>query len=348
MKMIWKSAGIGARDYVLPPLYMTSEEIESQLSSLYERCKLPQGRLALQTGIERRGYWPLETAPSEIAQDVGEKVLAQFEREGGKREEIDLLIYSSVCRDFLEPATAAKVHQLLGLSPQCQIFDLSNACLGMLSATTLAAQMVESGSHRLALIVSAENSAPLLFKTLERFQTQTHYNRQTLKPEFASLTIGSAGVAWMVSTPSVLTHRSLLKLDRATTLTDSSAADLCRGQGTREGLQMFTESEKLLEFGLELAKKNWDRLEADLSILKVIPHQVGQHHRRLMLQRLSLGSHVQDFSTVEQFGNTGSAALPLTFLVHEKEHQAFSRAEKLAFLGIGSGLTSTMLQVQMP
>ena len=92
--------------YQEPPIFMTSEEMEEKLAPLYERAKLPFGRLELQTGIKRRGFWPNKTRPSSIASQAAEKILSAY-----PREKIDLLIHASVCRDFLEPATAAQVQR---------------------------------------------------------------------------------------------------------------------------------------------------------------------------------------------------------------------------------------------
>ena len=159
--MIFNSLRLHSYAYEEPENYYTSVEIEDQLSDLYTRAKLPQGRLELQTGIKRRGFWPKGTSPSSIATKAAEKILKNF-----PRDKVDLLLHASVCRDFLEPATAAKVHFNLKLSPHCMISDLSNACLGVLSSILMAGQMIERGVIKTALIVSGENSGPLLEETI--------------------------------------------------------------------------------------------------------------------------------------------------------------------------------------
>ena len=328
--------------YEEPELYLTSDEIEVQLSDLYERAKLPAGRLELQTGIKRRGFWKKGTPPSSIATKAAEKILKSF-----PREKIDLLLHASVCRDFLEPATAAKVHFNLRLSPHCMISDLSNACLGVLSSILMAGQMIERGVIKTALIVSGENSGPLLEETINYLKNDPGMDRKKIKPFIASLTIGSAGVAFL------LTHDSLApngtKILGGSTLTDSSAVELCQGDGSSHGLMMETDSEALLKAGVKLSLANWEKC---LSVLewnnsdvdKIIPHQVGTAHRHAMLTQLGLPLD-RDFQTFELFGNTGSAALPFT-LMKAAENNFFKAKDKVALLGIGSGLTSTMLGLE--
>ncbi|HXH30274.1 MAG TPA: 3-oxoacyl-ACP synthase III [Bacteriovoracaceae bacterium] len=339
--MIFKHLRLHSWGHQEPDQFVTSEEIEQRLSSLYQRAKLPFGRLELQTGIKQRGIFEKGTPPSVIAAKAAEKILSGF-----PRQEIELLIHASVCRDFLEPATAAAVHQILGLSPHCMISDLSNACLGVLSSVLMAGQMIESGAIRSALIVSGENAGPLIDETLKHL-LGPEMDRKKIKPFIASLTIGSAGVAWL------LTHESLApmapKILGGATLTDSSSVKLCQGDGSGSGLMMETDSEALLLAGVRLSLSNWEKTKAILGwsnadVAKIIPHQVGSAHRRAMLTELGLPLD-RDFQTFECYGNTGSAAVPLT-LIKASGAGFLKPKDKVALLGIGSGLTSTMLGME--
>lgn len=340
--MKFKHLRLHSMSYLEPEEFITSDQIEAELSELYKRAKLPEGRLELQTGIKRRGFWKKGTAPSTIATGAAEKILKDF-----PREQIDLLIHASVCRDFLEPATAAKVHWNLKLSPHCMISDLSNACLGVLSSMLMAGQMIESGAIKTALIVSGENSGPLLEETLNFLKNDPTMDRKKIKPFIASLTIGSAGIAFL------LTHESLApnapKILGGTTLTDSASSELCQGDGSTHGLMMETDSEALLLAGVKLSIDNWKKCRHVLGwensdVNKIIPHQVGVAHRLAMLTELGLPLD-RDYQTFEYFGNTGSAALPLT-LIKAHENKFFKPQDKIALLGIGSGLTSTMLGME--
>ena len=73
----------------------------------------------------------------------------------------------------------------------------------------------------------------------------------------------------------------------------------------------------------------------------MVTHQVGSAHRRLLFERLELDPAL-DFATFETLGNTGSAALP-TALSLALEGGRIARGERVALLGIGSGLHCLML-----
>src|SRR5262245_53939079 len=140
--MKYQNVALAALGHELPPRVLTSKAIEDRLAPLYARLGLPEGRLELMSGIRERRYWPDAVRPSEVAARAGEQAL---ERSGIAREAIGCLIHASVCRDFLEPATANVVHDRLGLRRDCQVFDVSNACLGVVSAMLIAANMIELG-----------------------------------------------------------------------------------------------------------------------------------------------------------------------------------------------------------
>src|ERR1043165_9929054 len=53
--------------YTLPDEIVTTAELERRLAPLYERLRLPEGRLELMTGIRERRFFPAGTRPSSIS-----------------------------------------------------------------------------------------------------------------------------------------------------------------------------------------------------------------------------------------------------------------------------------------
>lgn len=342
--MKFNSVVIESLAVALPEEVLTSTEIEQRLRPMYERLRLPEGRLELMTGIRERRIWPEGTRASDASAAAGIKVL---KRSRLPADRIQLFIHAAVSRDMLEPATASFAHRKIGLPGSVQVLDVSNACLGFLNSLTLAAGLIESGQIECAMIVSGENSRPLVEQTL-RTLLDTPLSRQEIKPYFANLTIGSAAVA------AILCHRSLAPeghtllggVARAAT----QHSDLCQGDTYgAESLVMQTDSEALLVGGLELAQETWrDFLGVSAwapdSIHHVITHQVGSTHRRKLYEALGLDLS-KDFSSFETLGNTGSVALPATLGLAEEAGQ-LRRGDRVALLGIGSGLNCLMLALE--
>ncbi len=327
--------GIEAIAHMEPDSFLSSDAIEENLREMYERIKLPFGRIEMQTGIKFRGIFK-DKNPSDISIGAANNL---FENSNVEKNDIDLLIHASVCRDFLEPSTASVIHHKLGLAPSCQVFDLSNACLGVLNAISLATQMIKAGGVKKALIVTGENATPLITKTIETLTKRVDFNRKDIRKFFANFTIGSAGVALVISNAS----NNLCDFGNYSILSDTSAHTLCQGSGSMEGLVMETNSEELMQKGVALAKKNWNDF-SDKDFDHYLCHQVGVHHQEYLYKELGLDLS-KDYSTFERYGNTGSAALPLT-LSHAIKDKHFSQGDKIALLGIGSGLHTIMMDMQ--
>jgi 3-oxoacyl-[acyl-carrier-protein] synthase-3 len=330
---------------VIPDEIWSSDEIEHRLAPLYQRLKLPEGRLALMSGIDQRRVWPRGTVPSGPSILSGQHAI---EAAGIDREKIGCLIHASVCRDFLEPATASRVHHGLRLPAKCWVYDVSNACLGLINGAVQIAMMIESGAIEAGLVVGTENSRPLLQSTLEALNQDTSLTRKSVKPAFASLTIGSGSCAWL------LAHRSLCASGAAVEAAIAEARtefhDLCMSDhdSAGAGMQplMDTDSEKLMAEGIAtgasafeqlLSASSWKRDSVD----RTICHQVGSRHRQAMLEAMGLPME-RDSVTFPQLGNTGSVALPLTLAAAQTRGE-LQPGDRVAMLGIGSGINSVML-----
>lgn len=331
-------------ELVLPEQKLSSADIETELSETYQRLKLPEGRLELMTGIRERRLWPEGTKASEASAMAGAKVL---EKSGFNREYIGVLIHSAVCRDFLEPATASVVHDKLGLCGHTLSIDVSNACLGFLNSMSLVAAMIDSGQIRAAMIVSGENGRPLLEHTIAALKDPA-LTRQSIKPHFASLTIGCGAAAAILCDESLAPEKP--KIISSAARIASEHSKLCSGDvAGADQLAMATDSEALLNAGVALAEETWADFEKTSGWDKHTPdrficHQVGSIHRRAMYERLAL-DEAKDVSTFETMGNMGSVSLPAT-LAMAIERGEVSTGDRLALLGIGSGVQCQMMAVE--
>lgn len=346
--MLYKNVNIETIAYELPPEVVTSDAIEQRLAPVYERLKLPFGRLELMSGIKERRLWPRGEKPSDGATQAGHKALIDS---AFPRKKIGCLINCSVCRDFLEPATATVVHRKLGLPSDCMVFDVSNACLGILTGITLVADMIEAGHIRAGMLVAGENSRSLLESTINTIIGDDTITRQSIKPLFASLTIGSGAVAV------ILCHRSESRtghrLNGGVSLAATEYNDLCRGNSDK-GMDdnhetlMNTDSEALLKAGINAAAETWQRFKTKLGRGNddfdcFCTHQVGTAHRRMLYERLGLDMD-RDFPSLETTGNVGSVSCPMTAAM-AVEAGAVKSGSRLALLGIGSGINCTMLDI---
>ena len=343
--MKFKNVVLESLATALPPVVLTSAALEERLRPLYERLRLPFGRLELMTGIKERRFWEPGTRPSDASARAVRAVLAKT---SVPLAAMGVLVHGAVCRDMLEPATAVFVHRAAGLPAEMQVVDVSNACLGFLNACTLVGGLIESGQVRAGLIACGENGGPLVEETLRRLNAGD-LDRHAIKPYFANLTIGSAAVA------AVLCHRDLApagapRLVGGVARAATEHCGLCQGDhAAGNALAMQTDSEQLLVAGVDTARLTWADLQRELGFTepdydRFICHQVGVQHRRRLHETLGLDP-AKDFSTFERFGNTGSAALPLT-LACARDEGFIRPGHRTALLGIGSGINCVMLVLE--
>ena len=332
--------------YRLPDEVVTSADIENRLAEVYQRLDLPAGRLELMTGIRERRFFPPGTLPGEISALTARDAVATS---GIDPSRFGVLVHGSVCRDQLEPATASGVHAAIGLPPETMILDVSNACLGLLNGCLLLANMIELGQVTAGVVVGTEIGRGLVEGTIDSLLNDPQLTRQTIKPAFASLTIGSGSAAIVLCDRRISQtgHRLLGGIVRS----DTAAHQLCAGAVSKQDHgddrpRMETDSEALLHAGVELAAATWDETRSVLgwtndSVDKSFTHQVGRAHRNLLYERLGLDPEI-DYPTVEFLGNTGATALPIAAAMGAESGHV-TAGERVAWLGIGSGLSSVML-----
>jgi len=347
--MQYQNVCLEAVSFTLPDETVTSEEIERRLEPLYRRLRLPEGRLELMTGIRERRFWEAGVLPSDQSIASGELAIAAA---GIERREIGALIHGSVCRDYLEPATACRVHHGLRLDRRCLVYDVSNACLGILNGMLQAANMIELGQIHAALVLGTESSRPLVETTIEALNRDESLTRSSIKSAVASLTIGSASAAVLLTSREL--SRTGNRLQAAAARANTDFHQLCqsaRDEAIGSGMQplMETDSEQLLREGIATGVETFrDFLEAANwevgTIGRTFCHQVGVAHRKLMLESLGLAPE-RDFVTFPWLGNTGSVALPVTMALGLHGGHV-NPGDRVALLGIGSGINCVMLAVQ--
>lgn len=338
MNMQFKNVVIQSLAAIEPPIRLTSLEIAERLAPAMKRLGIKSTLLQDISGIFARRIWKANTQPSDAATMAAEKAISDS---GIDRSKIGIIINTSVCRDYLEPSTACIVHGNLGLSDHCVNFDVGNACLAFLNGMDIAARMIEREEIEYALIVDGECSGPITDATIERM-LEPSMNKKQFRAEFASLTLGS-GAAAMLMTNSDLApegHRYLGSITRSATEFNK----LCTGHM----LQMVTDTKTLLTEGLKLAGKTfhaasialgWVASELDQFVI----HQVSKVHTDGIIKLLGLDP-AKVHAIYPEMGNIGPASVPMV-LAKAVELGKIKTGDRVALLGIGSGLNCSMAEV---
>jgi 3-oxoacyl-[acyl-carrier-protein] synthase III len=350
--MRYSKVHLEAIGYELAPVVVTSDELEERLEPLYKQLHVPEGSLEALTGIAERRWWEPKHSLSGSAAIAAKKALA---RTGVPAEALETVVYAGVCRENFEPATACAVAVELGVQGAASVYDISNACLGILNGIHEIANRIELGQIRAGIVVSAETAREIVDVTIERMLSDA--TMATYTEGLATLTGGSGAVAVLITDGSFDndgTHRVLGGAQRAA----PEHNDLCRwGLADAPTLHdteplrqwMYTDAASVLQHGVTLANETWQDFLGQMAwdadqVDRVICHQVGTAHRDTILGSIGI-DRKRDFSTFPYLGNIGTVSLPLTAAL-AAEREAIAQGDRVAFLGIGSGLNCMMIGVE--
>ncbi len=337
---------IAAIGYELPPHVVTSAALDDRLSPVYTALGLGPRQIEPLTGVRERRFWPPRPVMSDGAARAARKALAGSGIAAGR---IGMLIYGGVCRDNLEPATACAVADAVGVSGRSHIYDVSNACLGVVNGMVQVASAIELGQVQAGLIVSAETAREIVDSTIEHLLATR--DMQTFKTSLATMTGGSGAVAVLLADESLAPHAPRLTAAVARSATQHHR--LCRwgpdtGIPASRPVVMETHATDVLEHGVRLGVETWRDFLAETGwsdgVDKVICHQVGSANRAAILSSLRIAPQ-RDFSTFSFLGNIGTVSLPITAAL-AAERGFLEPGDRVGFLGIGSGLNCLMLAIE--
>lgn len=334
--------------YELPEEEISTSFLEERISPILEKLKIPKGQLEQLTGIVKRRWWPENFSVSHGASMAARRALAKSQF---TVNDIDALIYTGVCREHYEPATACHVAAALGVNNAAYVYDISNACLGVLNGIIEISNRIELGEIKTGMVVSCESARDINEIAIEHMRQ--HPEMEVFTKSLATLTGGSGAIAVIVTDKEHKNENSH-KILGGVSQSSPRHHNLCRWgvEKTSNGIYqqfMSTDGVNVLKFGLELGVSTWHSFLDTMrwtanDVNKIITHQVGKAHRSSFMQTLKL-DETKDFSSFPNLGNIGTVSLPITLQL-ANEAGFIKKGDKVSLLGIGSGLNCMMLGVE--
>jgi acyl-CoA:acyl-CoA alkyltransferase len=337
--MLYDNVCIEGLGYIIPDEVITSAWIEERIAPVYEALGMQVGFLEQISGVQERRWFEEGVEFSDASAMAAEKALAAA---GVDRSEIQIVVNTSVCRDYVEPSTACIVHHKLGLQPTALNFDVGNACLGFLDGITVVANMIELGQIDTGLVVAGECSREVTLATIERLLREPP-SIQLCSETMVAFTFGSGGAAM------ILRHKAKSakgkRLLGGYTYTSTEHHALCVGQRTWLKIQ----AKKMLKAGVHPLAKAWEgfqhELKWDVSMIdRIFTHQVSATHRAIGADVLGI-SLEKDYPTLSWLGNIGAVSSPLC-LAKGFEDGVLTDGDRVCLMGMGSGINCTFMGIQ--
>jgi 3-oxoacyl-[acyl-carrier-protein] synthase-3 len=289
--------------------------------------------IATKTGIIERRVSEAAEAPS----DMGcQAALRCLEHAGVDKSAVDLIVVASATPDQSQPATACLLQEKLGVAArQCPAFDVNSVCAGFVFAlnVTQGMMLTEPRRFRHALVIGADAFSKIVNWSDRRtciffgdgagavLLSQTDGDDRRIHFHLGSDGRGAkhievpAGGTRQPATPEVIERRL-----NTFTMNGPKVWDFAVNTVPR------TIRALLDEHGLR---------PADLDLL--ILHQSNLRMIEAIVDSLSM-SMDQTVNTVEQFGNTAAASIPLT-LKKAEESGRLRRGSRVMLCGFGGGLS---------
>lgn len=336
--MLFKNVSIAGLAHIDAPHTLTSKEINERLKPTLDRLGIRTDVLGDIAGIHARRLWDADMLASDAATLAGRKAL---EDAGIGADKIGLLVNTSVSRDYLEPSTASIVSGNLGVGDECMTFDVANACLAFINGMDIAARMLERGEIDYALIVDGETANLVYEKTLERMALPG-VTADDFRNEMAALTLGCGAAAMVMARTELVPDAPRYRGGVTRSATEWN--QLCRGNLDR----MVTDTRMLLIEGIKLAQKTfvaarealgWAVEELDQFVI----HQVSQPHTAAFIKNFGIDPK-KVMTIFGEHGNIGPASVPIV-LSKLKQLGKLKKGDRIALLGIGSGLNCSMAEV---
>ena len=336
--MLFQHVAIAGLAHIDAPRRLSSAEINARLKPTLDRLGIKADVLGEVAGIHSRYLWEDDVQASDVATLAGVKALADA---GIDPDKVGLLVNTSVSRDYLEPSTASIVSGNLGLPDTCQNFDVANACLAFINGMDIASRMIERGEIDYALIVDGETADLAYEKTLERL-TSADATEEQFRNELATLTLGSGAAAMVLAraelAPGAPRYRG--GVTRAATEWNK----LCRGN--LDG--MVTDTRMLLIEGIKLSQKTFGAAKQALGWVaeeldQFVIHQVSKVHTAAFTRAIGIDPK-KVLTIFGEHGNIGPASVPIV-LSKLREMGRLKKGDRVALLGIGSGLNCSMAEV---
>ncbi|TRB04320.1 beta-ketoacyl-ACP synthase III [Agrobacterium tumefaciens] len=314
-----RMAGFG---HAVPARCVGNDEIEARLG-------LESGWIERRTGILRR-YWAEEgDTLSGLAAEAGRMALEDAKIDP---DDIALTLLATSTPDHLLPPSAPLLAHRLGLSRSGGI-DLAGACSGFLYALTLADGFVRT--HGRAVLIVAANILSRRINPLER----------------ASAVLFADAAGAVVLTPCGEGQRGLLSADLRS---DGSGYDLIRiaaggssqpfsadspAEDTlmamRDGREVFSRAVALMTRTSQQVLQQAGVPAANIG--RFVPHQANARMFDAVCGNLAIDRQ-KTVRTVESFGNSSAATIPLSLSVTNAE-RPLAGGETLLLTAAGAGMT---------
>lgn len=304
----------------------------------YNHISMEERELFIKTtGIKERRVAPQGMSTSDMCYEPAKQLI---EKLNWNKEEVDVVIMVTQSPDYFIPGSAVILQDRLGLKKSCLAFDINLGCSGYVYGLYVLGNLLSSGQLKKGLLLVGDKST-----------VSTAFTDKSAYPLF-----GDAGSATALEFDE---KASAMYFNLASDGSGKDAINIEHG-GSRNGIQKDTfdlieiepgiarEKRHLKLNGIEIfnfalrevapninelyTKSNQSMSETDYFVF----HQANKLINESVRKKLKITDTSKVLYSLENFGNTSSASIPLT-LITEAANNISSKKCNLCLCGFGVG-----------
>lgn len=291
------------------------------------------------TGIRSARIAPKDVCCSDLCQAAAEKLIEELQWD---KNEIDILIFVSLSRDYVTPATANLLQHKLGLPQECISMDIPFACSGYVYGMSVMASMMQSGMLKKGLLLVGETTTKIqssLDKTLWPLHgdggsaTALEFCKGQPAMSFHLAGDGSRGDAIINpdgGTRNPITEESLKMVEVELGIARN------RTQSIIDGMGVFNFSMTAPPKSIKALSEHF-AINIDEDVDFFLIHQANRYLIEKIIKKIKANPEKVPYS-LTTYGNISSGTIPLTMVTQIPE-QLQSKKLRLLGCGFGSGLS---------
>ncbi len=309
--------GVGA---YLPDYILDNEELAKMVDTTDEW-------IMTRIGIKTRHILKGERGTSFMGANAVKDLL---EKTNTSPDEVDMLICATVTPDMFFPSTANLICEANGIKKAFG-FDLSAACSGFLFGLETATRYIESGRYKKIILVGADKMSSII-----------DYTDRATCPIFGD---GAAAVMLEPNYEGLglldfISHcdgsgKSALYMKAGGSLYPSTIQTVLNRDHYvyQDGQTVFKAAvTNMAQVTVDIMKRN--NLTAE-NLKYIVPHQANMRIINSVMNRADI-SEDKCMITIQKFGNTTAATLPLCLWDYESR---LSKGDNIVFAAFGGGFT---------
>lgn len=296
------------------------------------------------TGIKERHI----VSENQTASDLGYVAAKEImEKKKLKPNEIGALIFASHGPDYRRPATAFVLQKRLGIPESCACFDINLGCSAFVYATQVVSAMMSNSDIEKALVIVGDTNSKITHPKDESMVLLTGDAGSAIlfeKRQGASITaeLSSEGEKYK----NVIVPAGGMRNPKA-----SEDTMLFADGNERTLYNLFMDGFSVFEYTIRevpkaiqsyLAKEKREIADFDYYVM----HQANQYILQQLSKRLKMPEEKMPKS-IDRYGNTSSASVPLTLCdcFGEKQGGSFEALMSGFGVGLSCGVMGTVLRV---